>query len=691
MMRHRGSVGRIVGLLLLCIPTWASGKTDRLVVGGVGMSWDQVALEITALDYDGVLGGAIQPRELHPSENILTPLPGGQKLTNIFGLGIHLGKRELELLDRKLGRNPRFWMRDNTKPPPEIMDGDASTSFILTQLVSREEYNALSTQTGSAWEMGYRPLDYGVYTIDLGIPLPVNRIRFYPPQQGVDRRGIPNKNNAPQGYEVSVALHPQDFLLSSVESYPWRSLDHVIERTLANSKSMVDLTFPVEPIRFIRINLSLMPQAYTFAEIEVYGEGFPPTTSYISDALDFGEPVNFGRIFWKFTKFRRTPDGEEVADPDAPVRLILETRSGLDDSPLAYYVVGEFGEQKEVTEKQYRRADSKQSGLSLPGMRSAVAEDLKNWGPWSSPYDTSGEDLRSSDGRRFLQFRFTIESDEVFASGRLDSIAFEYAPLLAGRVVGEVSSADQPTPSGGVTEVPAGVEETFVYDIRAEFDAPDQSGFDGIRIDVPPESRFVRLEMGAPYVEVQPDSFVEARDHLLITFPSHKITRQANQPLRVTFQTMVLTSSTYFTGSVLDTGSDNLPQSINAGDANPKVSTNKIQVFASQPVLSVLSDVEVSPAVITLNGDLQNDRARIAFRILGVEAARVTVEIYDPSGHKVRTLLSDRSRPQGSHTEIWDGTDGGGQQVAPGVYLCNVAAHTESGVEEKTIFLVVVY
>ena len=691
-MWHRAFLGWVVSLLLLCILTGTSGGTDQFIIGGQGIPWDQTALETVALDYTTV-PEAIQPRELHPSENILTPPPGGKKLTDIFGFDWHLGKRDLEVYERKLGQNPRFWISEGSAPPPEIIDGNASTSFILAQLVPREEYYALSTQTYSGGEMGYKILENEVYTIDLGIPIPVNRIRFYPPQQGVDRRGVPNRDDAPQGYEVSVALHPQDFLLLGGESYPWHSLEHVIERTLANSKSIVDLTFPVEPVRFIRINLSLMPQAYTFAEIEVYGEGFPPITSYTSEVLDFGEPVNFGRIFWKFTKFRRTPDGEEVADPDAPVRLILETRSGLDDSPLAYYVVGELGEQKEVTGKEYQRAAPPElrSSVRLPGMRSAVAEDLKNWDAWSSPYDTSGEDLRSSDGRQFLQFKFTIESDDVFAFGRLDSVAFEYSNLLAKQVVGEVSLADQPDPPGGIAEAPAGVKETFVYDLRAEFDAPDQSGFDGLWIDVPPESQLMRMEMGEPYVEVQPDSVVEAPDHLLIYFPSHKITRSSNPPVRVTFRAMVLTSSTYFTGKVLDIGSDTLPQSISAGDATSEVSTNKIQVFASQPALSVLSDVKVSPVVLTPNDDHQNDEAHISFRILGVKTAQVTIGMYDTSGQKIKTLLSDPNRPQGSYTEAWDGKGHGGQPVSPGIYLCKIAAHTESGAEEKTIPLVVVY
>ena len=45
------------------------------------------------------------------------------------------------------------------------------------------------------------------------------------------------------------------------------------------------------------------------SEIEVYGEGFAPETSYRTSVIDLGAPVNFGRIFWEFEKFRKTPGG----------------------------------------------------------------------------------------------------------------------------------------------------------------------------------------------------------------------------------------------------------------------------------------------------------------------------------------------------------------------------------------------
>jgi hypothetical protein len=460
----------------------------------------------------------------------------------------------------------------------------------------------------------------------------------------------------------------------------------------------VEITFPPELLRFIRIKLNLMPQTYALAEIEVYGEGFPPVSRYTSEVINFGTPVNFGRIFYKFTKFRKTPDGELIEDADAPVRLSLETKSGLDDSPWAYHLIGELGEEKEVTRNEYRLALPPKEGFSgsagskVPrfGTQASITEDRENWDARSSPYAQSGEEIQSSDGRQYLQFMFSIESDDIFATGRLDSVAFEYSPLLVKRVVGEVSLLDEPNPSGGVAEVPAGVDTIFSYDIRAEFDASNQSGFDGINMDVPLETKFLRLEMGDPLSVVKEDSVVVGKKNLIVYFPSHKITMAENQPVRVTFKTTILSSNTYFTGNIFNTASDNLPQSIDPGDANPEVSTGQIRIFALGPSLDILSSVEVFPRIITPNGDQRNDQASISFNILQVEQASVVIEIYDMSGRKVKQVLSE-SRGKGSHSEQWDGKDDQGTLVPPGAYICKVAAHTGKGVVEETRTLSVVY
>ena len=60
--------------------------------------------------------------------------------------------------------------------------------------------------------------------------------------------------------------------------------------------------------------------------------------------------------------------------------------------------------------------------------------------------------------------------------------------------------------------------------------------------------------------------------------------------------------------------------------------------------------------------------------------SRVTVEIYNVLGQRVRTLIND-DKPAGYHSAVWEGTGNGGQQMASGVYFLHLSA---KGVNGKT-------
>ena len=66
-----------------------------------------------------------------------------------------------------------------------------------------------------------------------------------------------------------------------------------------------------------------------------------------------------------------------------------------------------------------------------------------------------------------------------------------------------------------------------------------------------------------------------------------------------------------------------------------------------------------------------NPTTRIMF-VLPV-AERVSLDIYDATGRRVRTLVS-RQLPAGSHSVAWDGRDERGQQAASGVYFSRLRA-----------------
>ena len=78
---------------------------------------------------------------------------------------------------------------------------------------------------------------------------------------------------------------------------------------------------------------------------------------------------------------------------------------------------------------------------------------------------------------------------------RLDSLALEFAPLLAGRVLGEVAAVGDLHPEGAVAEVPAGGRVELVCDIGARFTDSAQAGFDAVRVLTPAEGVLHGLRM----------------------------------------------------------------------------------------------------------------------------------------------------------------------------------------------------
>jgi subtilisin family serine protease len=78
-----------------------------------------------------------------------------------------------------------------------------------------------------------------------------------------------------------------------------------------------------------------------------------------------------------------------------------------------------------------------------------------------------------------------------------------------------------------------------------------------------------------------------------------------------------------------------------------------------------------------------NPTTTISFTI--GQAGEVRIEIFDILGRNVRTLL-DRRLPAGEHALDWDGTDGNGDPLASGLYLCRVR-HNGSSQTRKMVMM----
>ena len=455
-------------LLLIAISGQVAAQTPSAwVVGGAsGEPWAEAAERWIALD-DSAHVGAIQPRAIPLGHTVTRQLVRTGIATtqrNLFGYrwSLHKGPRQIEADTLEVGWHPRLWLGGGTNASaPEVMRG----------LVDGDELTASFAHRARA---DGRPNSAQFITLDLGVPVPVDSIVFFPPQTGLTSDNQRQRELFARAYEVSRTNVPVEWLIfedetSSTGSSGYHPLDEILASTFANNISVVSLATDLRFTRFLRFKFGEVSTTTLLAEIEVFGRGYPQEARYISAPHSFGQAVSLGRVAWKFTRYRLLPSGAITADPAAPVQLNLQTRAGFDDNPKTFFIFDDLGRLVEVDEKTYfdspRVVERFSEGIA--GFRAKRDDDIENWNNWSVNYQASGDEIRSSDGAEFLQFRFTITTEDPLAFGVLDSLAFEVSPLLADRALAEIA-LDGRAGADGAVEVPLGVAQRFAYHIRTE-------------------------------------------------------------------------------------------------------------------------------------------------------------------------------------------------------------------------------
>ena len=158
--------------------------------------------------------------------------------------------------------------------------------------------------------------------------------------------------------------------------------------------------------------------------------------------------------------------------------------------------------------------------------------------------------------------------------------------------------------------------------------------------------------------------------------------------MRLTFSLRLLEYHTPLNAFLL--GDGNVPpHPIVAGNASVEVGTGSIHIFAASATPSV--EALLSTAVLTPNGDGVNDEVAVA-AVLTQFAGEVplAIEIFDLSGLRVRELIA-APRAAGVYRETWDGRDGTGARVAPGLYLCRIGVSSDIASTTATQLIGVAY
>ena len=654
---------------VLLIPAMAGAQLQTWRIVGDGQSWtDQALSQSGALEIDS----GLQPLELGEGENLID-------LLRESGLTWLNGQPPVFT---ETGQ-PRTWSNDGLfnqiLGPLDLLDGDPATS-------SKSVYKAARNQAGAA------------FFWDLGAPFPINRLRFFPDPDDPDAFIKAFKILVNDGETFNDINRPQYELLRRVE---------------VNREMVVDIHFAPLQGRFLQL-LVLSKSAFNLAEFEIYGEGFVPVASYTSQLHSFSGAVNFGAMQLHATRLQRA--GSEA---DEAPSVVLQMRTGADDTPLAYFRRDrDSGAQEEVSLAEYstnlpRRALFRQdpeteqllgevdraSYVDLPVseqgpvrdfVQGDIRGDVDNWSPWSPPLtiDSTGffqQPVGLPSPREFLQFRMDFAGDAENVM-RIDSLQIEFSPGLVSNAVGEVALASEPQPANGVLEVVGGIDTTFTYDIRTDFASAGLQGYSGLRIEAFPPPVFEALQMGDPPVPVEDVTVESIEDGFEVFFTP--VNSDNNQPLRVLFNLRLLEHNTPVNAWLLG-GADVPPHPVRPGDAVDDVSTAVANAFTIEARAGVA--MRFSTSVITPNGDGRNDAASIQLVLAQfANAVDTTMEVFDLSGRRVRQLVSEQT-PSGAYDETWDGRNDAGHLVPPGVYLVRVAVNSDAETFARARLVGVVY
>jgi len=537
--------------------------------------------------------------------------------------------------------------------------------------------------------------------LDLGARFGVNRIRFYPRDTVQKSPATPFASDFLRAYQ-SFTNDGVD--LTQAGNPNWVTLNSETD----NMQPVIDIL--VDPPRYVQsVRLKSETQfAFEIDEIEVYGRGYLPTATYLSNVFDAGEPVAWIDLSWM---------EDIVGDPDFS-ELQIRSRTGTDDSPFRFTrkLRGKPGADelfssledtsRDMTRAEYQRLPQfDEEGREWePG---SVLSDLVNWSPLSTPFDAAfsngpGSAIVSPSPRRYFQFQVEFQSKDLDSARILRSLSFNFSQPIADAIIGEIFPR-RAEPSKLLS---------FVYALRSSIQTPGVLGFDTVQIATQARVEGIdRLELldgddqllaAHDFTSLEDTSLVNGfqilfaeEEAFAVRFPQ---IREDGVQLRVYFRTSLLTYSTNFSSHVSLLSEPGAAQSITSGNA-ALLGLEDNADFSGTTVLSpkilggeLLAQVALVPDIFTPNGDNVNDEVSVRYSLLSVSKLRpVSISVYDLSGQLVR-VLHEASEINGRYEDkSWDGRDENKQLVAPGVYLVRICVEGDAKSDDQLRLVAVAY
>lgn len=366
--------------------------------------------------------------------------------------------------------------------------------------------------------------------------------------------------------------------------------------------------------------------------------------------------------------------------------------------------------------------------------RGEIRTDPDAWTPWSAPYgpeatrgitvDKMGDEqlgavITTPGPRRYFQVQVEMVSRKLEAATGVGQLAFTVLPPAAERIVGEIYPR----------QVELAASETFTYAVLPTRIRPGRdSGFDTFEIATPvrveaieliqvlfndgrsDSSNFSDLDLSSAALPTDPanDFGVEVVEErrFRVRFPAitaSDLEADEATVLQIRFRCRVLRYGTTFPGWAGSAATGITGQKIIAGNAAqlgpgdptfPGVGTEDPRVLSVDVPLAagdVLINTRVTPRPFSPNGDGVNDVTVISYdltRVIG--PVPVEVNVFDLVARPIRRLFSG-AQGGGHWSTEWDGTDGSGELVPPGIYLVQVDVRTAASAETITSVLEVAY
>lgn len=504
--------------------------------------------------------------------------------------------------------------------------------------------------------------DYGVIRqksmiFDLGGVFLLDRIELSPRERFLNDRFIET---------LTIGLNDGDPLKDGTREFASGHRGQYFDFDIAhqlfeNTESQLNLKLPQVPVRMLLFEAPENARGiWEVAELKIYGIGFAPEASYVSNVIDLGASASLGEVVWSGSQ-------------DAVSEIDIAMRAGDDEDPNNYWRFTFRGDERArfdanglpLVLKSYNRLDS--------GEKAGITHDTENWDFWSTAYefDTSRGDLVSNKPRRFVQFKADFTSG-LASGGQLDYLQFKVSiPPVADQVMAEI------TPN----QVPAGIAASFTYKMKPLLKA-DDLGFDSISIDTPAQPISVdALRIGG--VEANFELISLTSSGFTVRIPRVD-TDQTGELIEIDFQAEVFKYGTVFSGRVFDSERpEEVHQTVTPGDADPLVDANGLRVDLRGLSQKTIQAMRLSSPVITPNADGINDEIEIVYDLLNLtrtEPARV--EVYDLAGRRLGSIRAGVAE-SGRFSTVWNGRDDLGNVLPPGLYIIRLMVETDNGTVAK--------